>query len=110
MGYQTRYSLTIEHQGSDPVSKLLEEARVLSVKIPNYCDIEELIADGIDCKWYDHDEDMKKISADFPDILFKLEGEGEESGDIWKTYYKGGKAQHCRAKIVFPEFDPSKLK
>lgn len=62
------------------------------------------------CKWYDHDVDMKWLSEKFPRVLFTLKGEGEESGDIWIKYYKGGKCQECRAEIVFPEYDEALLK
>lgn len=59
--------------------------------------------------WYDHEDDLKEISAMFPDVLIKLYGEGEDAKDIWYKYFKGGKVQVCRAKIVFDEFDESKL-
>lgn len=61
-------------------------------------------------KWYDRDKDMKAFSLKYPDVLFKLNGEGEESGDIWNTYYKNGKSQTCQAIITFEPFDESKLK
>ena len=48
---------------------------------------------------------MKQISAEFPDYLFILEGEGEEPGDIWKAYYYRGNACTCRAVLTFPEPD-----
>ena len=60
-------------------------------------------------KWYDHDEDMKEISAKFPGVLFVLHGEGEESCDLWDAYYLNGKMQHCQAEVIIPPFDPAKL-
>jgi len=42
----------------------------------------------------------------YPDILFTLEGKGEESDDLWISYYQNGKAQHCQAEIVYPEYNP----
>jgi hypothetical protein len=68
------------------------------------------IGDVDSCKWYEHEEDMRKLSALFPDVLFTLSGEGEESGDIWKMYVKGGKSHSVSAEIVLPEFDETKLK
>lgn len=64
---------------------------------------------GDSCKWYRHDEDMKRISRKYPDTIFILEGKGEESGDIWKKYYLNGKCQKSEAVITFEEFDESKL-
>ena len=64
-----------------------------------------------DCvKWYEHHEQLLEISREFPDNIILLEGIGEESGDIWKKYYKNGKHQEAVAKIVFEPFDESKLK
>lgn len=61
------------------------------------------------CKWYNHEDDMKKLTNAFPHILFTLEGRGEESGDIWIKYFLGGKCQRAKARIVLDEFDPKKL-
>jgi hypothetical protein len=65
---------------------------------------------GDETKWYDHDVDMKEMSRQFPDILFTLEGEGEEAADLWKKFYKNGKQQTAKAKISFDQFDPIQLK
>ena len=57
------------------------------------------------CKWYDHDKQMREISKKYPETIFILEGEGEESGDIWKKYYLNGKCQVAKAEVIIPEFD-----
>lgn len=62
------------------------------------------------CKWYDHQMDMAEMSKAFRGVLFTLSGEGEESGDVWKEYYRDGLVQVARAKIVIDKFDQSKLK
>lgn len=62
-----------------------------------------------DCKWYDHDKDMREISKKYPETIFILEGEGGESGDIWKKYYLNGKCQVAKAEVIIPEFDETKL-
>ena len=61
------------------------------------------------CKWYQHDDDMKKLSEKFPNVIFTLEGTGEEPGDQWKKYYFDGKVQEAKAIITFDEFDKNKL-
>ena len=60
-------------------------------------------------KWYIHEQDMKELSKIYPETTFLLEGEGEDSEDIWRKYFKNGKMQVCKAEIVFPAFDESKL-
>lgn len=62
------------------------------------------------CKWYDSNEELAEFSKKYPEWLFILSGEGEESGDIWKNYYLNGKVQKAVAKITFDEFDEKKLK
>lgn len=61
------------------------------------------------CKWYECDEEMKEFSKKYPDAIFVMSGEGEEAGDLWKTYYKNGKMQHCEAVITYEHFDETKL-
>jgi hypothetical protein len=61
-------------------------------------------------KWYSSDKDMKQISLEFPDVILTLDGVGDkEALDIWKAYYKNGKGFTAKAKIVFEEYDESKL-
>lgn len=64
-------------------------------------------SDGL--KWHDHEKEMKQLSKEFPDVLFKLHGEGEDKYDIWDKYFMGGKMQSCYAEITCPPFDRSKL-
>ena len=61
------------------------------------------------CSWYEHEKDLKNLSAQFPDQLFTLKGEGDEAGDIWVKYFKAGKMQISKALIVIEPFHPSKL-
>lgn len=60
---------------------------------------------GGGAKWYDWEDDVKAISQEYPHLLFSLEGEGEESGDIWKAWARNGKVVKVQAKIVFEEPD-----
>ncbi len=60
-------------------------------------------------KWYDNEDDLVEFSQKYPDIVFTLEGEGEESGDIWKKYFKNGEKQIAHTEIKIDEYDESKL-
>ncbi len=61
------------------------------------------------CKWYDHEADMKNFSRKHPEIVFELEGNGENNSDMWLKYFKDGKMQVCQAKFEFDPYDESKL-
>ena len=121
MGYLTRYTL-----GFLDLPEIKEEVtgelngETVTILVTKSFDTKEIMKKIIDelsgspfgesCKWYDHEEDMKKISRMFPSVTFDLYGEGEESGDIWHKYFKNGKMQECPARIVFDEYDERKLK
>lgn len=66
--------------------------------------------DDEDAKWYKHTDEMTELSKEFPNVLFKLHGEGEDSGDIWDAYFMNGKMQYCPARIMCPPFDRNKLR
>ena len=59
----------------------------------------------IGANWHSFDEDMKKFSTKYPNILFEIFGEGEETDDIWKQYILNGKLEECMGKIVYPCFE-----
>ena len=95
MGYYTYHTLTIQPSVPVGFSDRFEQ-------VTDY-EFEALSNDSI--KWYDSDSNMKQLSAEFPDCLFILGGDGEESGDKWKAYYYRGNACMCRAVLTFPKPD-----
>ena len=101
MGYYTNYTLstTSRNEDREEIEETLNEISGYNIKF-GWND---------SCKWYDHEKHMKELSKIYADITFLLDGEGEESGDIWRKYFKNGKMQVCKAEIVFPAFDESKL-
>lgn len=60
---------------------------------------------GDTAKWYDWEDDMRSLSEVYPHLLFHLEGEGEEAGDMWKAWARNGKVIVVHARIVFDEPD-----
>ena len=122
MGYYTRYDLDYdaeEQADLDAAARLLEDLKSDAEMAKEFgfqyewehealYDIWTGQADSM--TFYHHEEPMRKLSAQLPDVVFVLSGEGEEAGDIWKKYFKGGKMQECRARIEYDEYDEAKLK
>lgn len=122
MGYYTQYSLKIYRKGS-PINKIdsiddpfgeesSEDNPISNLRLFSDAARYAIDEDGRcndSTKWYDHDEDMKKLSKIYYDWVFELHGEGEENGDFWNKYYKNGKVQGCGGKIVYPPYDENKL-
>ena len=48
-------------------------------------------------KWYDWVEDMSQLANEFPDVEFRLEGNGEDEADWWVALLKGkrGQIKYC---------------
>lgn len=122
MGYYTTFELTTKnnkYKVSDIASYMKKAANETDKYYPfKHCLDEYLFEDGISdiemdsydcCKWYGHHEEMIELSKQFPETVFCLYGDGEESGDTWYEYYKNGKSQYCPAKITYDEYDENKL-
>ena len=107
MGYYTNYYLDI-HEGNKTIEEVLnniDESEFEGI----YYSIDEY-GDTVDAvKWYNHEDDMKKFSKLYPELVFVLKGEGEESGDVWRKYFKNGKMHSCYVKLVFDDYDENKL-
>lgn len=52
-------------------------------------------------KWYDWREDMSQLADEFPDVEFRLEGNGEDKDDWWVALFKGERKQikYCSPPI-----------
>jgi hypothetical protein len=115
MGYYTYYSLSII-KGKDTEMIPCEtcggtgevEVGVLAKLAEEINEIAGAF-EGEPQKWYEHEEDMLKISKRFPGKVFQLKGEGEDNGDIWVKFFYNGRVQKSEAKIRLDKFDPSKL-
>lgn len=114
MGYYTRYSLTAQAETGRVSPKTRLEAHETIATLRGECkEAAYALSSNGDSqdstKWYDHEKHMKEFSAKHPKVLYILQGEGEESGDIWKKYFLNGKMQLASAKITFEPFDRKKL-
>ena len=103
MGYYTQHELEVIAGDNSLIVELREECEEAEYALEENGDTYDA------CKWYSHERDMRAFSEKHPEALFRLSGEGENAGDIWVEYYRNGKMQQCKAKIVIPDFDPELL-
>ena len=109
MGYYTNYTLTVIEEGDERIDEITEAMQEFEPKYGEGWLFDVYCGDADNSKWYEHEEEMRTFSSMFPTAVFKLGGEGEEPGDLWKKYFKNGKMQECLAEITFPPYDESKL-
>lgn len=106
MGYYTNYTLSMQGATAE------EEEEIIAK-------LEEISGDNWDGgdgeyytygKWYESSSDLIELSKQYPEILFTLEGDGEEYNDFWKMYVQNGKKQETFGNIVYEDYDPEKMK
>lgn len=101
MGYYTRFELNVLYTQPDQ-----DRLEADFLEITEY----ELKALHDDThKWYNYDADMITLSLRYPSTAFELYGEGEDSGDVWRTCYCNGHKAGGGAEIVYPEVDFKQL-
>jgi hypothetical protein len=82
----------VNYQESDIYAAIREETEL---DILEYGDLYE--------KWYEHEDDLRKISKKFPESIIKLYGYGDNTDDIWAKYFQNGKMQSDSTQIVYPQ-------
>lgn len=102
MGYYTYFNLN--YYGSAEDEEALENFEPSSADFSFPEAIKMLIDDDDDndWKWYSWETDMKKLASLFPNILFVLHGDGEESDDLWEARFKGSEYEY--QEFTIPPF------
>ena len=108
MSYNSFHNLQIKESEAT-----IEDVAATLAQVTNDDDAvfwKSILSGETDSKWYEHSEDMQKVSVSYPDALLILSGDGEESGDQWVEYHRNGKMQieHMPEWTPAP-FDPDKL-
>ena len=85
MGYYTQFSITLEDGPEEQYGRMLK-------------DIDDILGCGdmsafeaVYAKWYRIEEDMERLSRKYPDITVRIYGDGEESDDLWQTFWHNGR-------------------
>lgn len=86
MGYYTLYSITLEEGPEEQYAEMLKDIDA----IMGSCDMSR--NESIFAKWYDYNRDMEELSRKYPDITVRLNGDGEDSDDLWQTFWHNGRS------------------
>ena len=103
MGYLTCFDFELLEGSEDKFQDFLKELSIES----KYSEIKNGYL--YDAKWYDWERDLIQVSSEFPEVFITVDGDGEESDDIWRAFIKDGAIQFAAARIVYDEYDPAKM-
>ena len=101
MGYYTSYSLEMFGEVEE-VEKAENDLLVMTEYENGDYDpeIKELVnTGGVYAKLYDIQDYLKEVAKKNPNVLIVLNGDGEESDDLWEERYKGELFEHNYATI-----------
>lgn len=102
MGYYTGYSLKM--YGPESACLAAQEDAAHS---DNDC-LEELFrTEFLDSKWYNFEAEFHEFARQHPDVLFIVDGDGEDSWDIWQERFKGDLCEYH--EVIMPPFDTEEL-
>ena len=107
MGYYTGYTLYAYKDGgltNKEEEKIIEELHQRDIFLDSGDLTYGLFYEG---KCWLEDE-VKTVSKLFPDVIFEMYGDGDDSEDFWKGYYLNGAETICRGTIVYEECDLSR--
>lgn len=97
MGYYTTFYF---HRIEGPKEDFENMLKDVDKKLGTTCAGEP---DGVVAKWYDYDKDIIELSEKYPDLVFAVEGYGENSDDAWKEWWHNGKTY--REKLEFSSYE-----
>ena len=102
MGYYTTFSLALEEGPREQYQRMLE-------------DIDAIMGDNgmssfesINVKWYSYDTDIRELSLRYPDITFRVNGDGEDPYDLWQEFWRAG--NRFREQVHFARYEEIKDK
>lgn len=99
MGYYTEFEISVDIDkvtGQKAISKLEKVGIVYT-----------LDEGSMRCKWYDHEDHMTWLSKQFPSVVFRLDGRGDEYDDVWVKWFKNGVMKKWKLEPDIPDgFDP----
>lgn len=107
--YCTVYQLVVNESSYERIQLFLQREDIEAIFEPH------IIKFLDDCflvreNWDRFAQDMKIVSRNIKDVLFRVEAFGEDfPNDLWVGHSLNGKYHQADAYIHYPEFDPAKV-
>ena len=102
MGYYTNFSISLKEGPVEQYRKML-------------ADIDDILGCGdmsalesCCAKWYEYGDDLRKLSEKYPDITFRVNGDGEDPSDLWQEFWRAG--NRFREQVHFVRYEEIKDK
>ncbi len=105
MGYYTLYSVRMlcKVLPEDDLSRLIAADEAASGALDASGDSKGW------AKWYEHEAAVCGWSELYPETMFFLHAEGEDSDGIWNKYFWGGRLLHTQAFTGLTAIEPGAL-
>ena len=107
MGYYTDFTVSIDTEDKAVIEKFFDDLTVQSDY--DFSGRSNVRSIG-EAKWYTEETDIKLMSIRYPNLLITVDGDGEESGDVWRSKALNGVYRRTRATMLIPEIDMSDVK
>jgi hypothetical protein len=113
MGYATTYELTVGPFDTEDEAEFFEfkiQKQIKDIEFgssvgPNLGRGHFVTLETDKIKWYEWRSDLLQLSSKFPAVTIDVEGDGEESGDMWKARFRNGEFEKVKVKFTFPDFE-----
>lgn len=105
MGYLTKFTLTLpEHLTQKQVDFIFDTDCIEETPFSTTFYGRGHSRSSECIKWYPehYEKELTQLSKMFPEVLFILDGEGEEAGDLWRMFFKNG----LQERHVAPPWTP----
>jgi len=108
MGYYTSHLLNIQNVSEAKANEIFEVIKAEDGDGWEFNNLYYAFLDWLDCwseecKAYDLDKQMIEFSKLYPEAIFIVEGDWEETNDHWKSAYKNWKT--TSVATTMPELD-----
>lgn len=110
MGYLTKFTLTLpDHLTQAQVDFIFDTDSIDKTPFSSTFYGRGHSRSSEQIKWYpsQYEKELTQLSKMFPGVLFILDGIGEDSGDLWRMFFKNGSSERYTRPVWTRPTSPS---